>query len=45
MSTPDAPALSPYEVLGLAPGADAAAVRDAFKRMALQVLRPRLVPH
>jgi DnaJ-class molecular chaperone len=28
---------SPYELLELAPGADAAAVRDAFKRLALQV--------
>lgn len=41
-----AAALSPYAELSLQPGADAAAVREAFKRLALQVhrlLRPAAV--
>lgn len=36
MSESDASALSPYDVLGLKPGADVASARDAFKRLALQ---------
>ncbi len=39
MSANDPPARSPYEVLGLPPGADAVAAREAFKRLALQVDR------